>query len=519
MMLMATAVFSAAERGRKLPRVRAPLALAALLVVAPAAWADPVDEASAAVALHADRARFFDALVTARWERGDPRVRQIADEVTAAALPLVDAGGALREAAIELVAEAAGDSLGRWLRQHDGWSDGLSAAWLRERVDPELEAAAVARPASDRLALAFAVVPRRPDLAASLLRGLIADEGQGEDACAVALALPPARRAEFVLRQPAPRRGREGPWCFSLFASVASQRRSLAAVAARNLAPSGAEDDRSAGLRAAFVALSTSPGLAAVIAAHTSRTAPARLLDEVADVAAVGPAIDRLHPRVNAALARLEERAGGPLGALRALRVGADAALLPWLWRRAEQPAVVADERSDAISRLALALPHRPEVEDQAVERLARVRPRLRAHGGQRVVPRLDAWTDAIAQVRSCGSDACLRAVIASGSSEAATRALVVLGASALTDPDTAAVVVTRFAAETPPPRGSSLLVTDESSMFRRVALVLGGDCPAGLRALVGIAHGWGAEAPAAEFTWFASFLSRCSARAAGDGR
>jgi hypothetical protein len=525
MMLMAMrTVFSASARRRKLPRVRAPAALlVALALVAPSVRADPASDGAAALSLYDAHRRYVEALAHSGWRRDDPRVRVAADEATGVALPILEEVVALRDDARALVQEAAGAPLGAWLRRPDNARDGLLGAWLREHADADLEAAAHHRAPHERVAIALAVAGRRPTLAASLLRTVLrGDDDHHAEACAAAVALPGPLRREFAVSAAARAHRLRNVYCLALYASVPAQRVSFAreAVAILGRRPDG--DEAVWATMAAFVTLPVAPPtLEAALGAAFDRYAADDLSHGYLDaVAQVGPWLARAHPRVAAALGRLELRHGVPIASLLPLRVAAsDERRLAWLWTLAGDVHHLADERDDTVVQLALALPHRSDVEARAVDAFARARPRLPAYGGRGAVGRLDAWTDAIARVRECSTEACLRAVVATGTSEAAARALVLLGARSLASPETGRVVVERLSVERAGRRVQGLSAADGESVFGAVAFALGAECPDALRPIEGLQAAWGPYPHDVASAWRAAFVARCHERPSPVGR
>lgn len=516
-------VFSPAARRRKLPGVRATAALLAALAAAPLARADPASDAAAALSLYDAHRRYAEALARSGWRRDDPRVRAAADEATGVALPALEAVGALRDEARELAREAAGAPLGAWLRRPENARDGLLAAWLREHPDADLEAAAHHRAPHERVAIALAVAARRPALAASLLRTVLrGDDDHHAEACAAAMALPAPLRREFASSAAAREHRLRSAHCLALYASVPAQRGALAREAAATLARRSDGDEALWATMAAFVALPAAPpALAASLTAAVDRYAADDLSPGYVDaVAHVGPWVARAHPRVAAALTHLETRRGSPAASLLPLRVGvADERRLAWLWSLVGDVRHLADERDDTVTQFALALPHRGDVEARAAEALTRARARLPAYGGRGAVGRLDAWSDAIARVRGCAADACLREVVASGTSEAAARALVVLGARSLASAETGRAVVERMSVERAGPRVQGLVPSDGESVFGVVVFALGADCPEALRPIAGLETSWGPYPHDVASSWRASFVARCAERAAPGAR
>jgi len=516
-------VFSPAARRRKLPGVRATAALLAALAAAPSARADPASDAATALAVYDAHGRFAEALAGSGWRRDDPRVRAAADEATGVALPALEEAGALRDEARELAREAAGAPLGHWLRRPENARDGLLAAWLREHPDADLEATAHRRAPHERVVIALAVAARRPALAASLLRTVLrGDDHHHAEACAAAMALPAPLRREFAASATAREHRLRSPHCLALYASLPAQRAALAREAAATLARRSDGDEALWATMAAFVTLPAAPpALAAALAAAVDRYAADDLSPGYLDaVALVGPWVAVAQPRVAAALTRLEARHGSPVASLLPLRVAAgDERRLAWLWSLVGDVRHLADDRDDTVTRFALAVPHRGDVEARAVEALTRARARLPAYGGRGAVGRLDAWTDAIARVRGCVDDSCLREVVASGTSEAAARALVVLGARSLASAETARAVVGRMAVERAGRRVPGLVPSDGESVFGVVVFALGADCPEGLRPIAGMETSWGPFPHDVASSWRASFMARCNQTAAPGAR
>ncbi len=334
------------------------------------------------------------------------------------------------------------------------------------------------------------------------------------------MALPAALRREFAAGVVAREHRLRDARCLALFASVPAQRVELARDAAAALAR-GDGDEAVWATMAAFVALPAAPqSLGPALSAAIDRYAADELSPGYVEaVAQVGPWVARAHPRVAVAFARLESRRGAPPASLFPLRVGLDGARLPWLWSLAGDVRHLADERDDTVARLALALPHRADVEARAVDALARARPRLPAYGGRGAVARLDLWADALARVRGCTTDACLRGVVTTGSSEAAARALVVLGAASLAAPETARVVVERMALERAGERVQGLGSPDDGAVFAAVVFALGADCPEALRPIAGMEAAWGPFPHDVASAWRAAFVARCNERVSPGAR
>lgn len=512
------AVFSPIVAWRKLPgvRVNVPLAVATLAVLGMAVGASADPMAERAAGLYEARRRFEEALAHADWRRDDAHVRAVADEATAFALPLLGATGALGEAAHALVRDAVGAPLGPWLRRASVFREDLLAVWLREHPDAELEAEVMRRPSQVRLSFARALVVRRPALAAGLLRSVVAEPGTEHTAvCAVALALPGALRREFASSALVRTHRFRDAYCLALFASLPSHRQELARWVLNFRRGVHGDDGRWA-VAAAVLALPTAPPslVPRFLAAAERLVRDGVVSAPMEHLAAVGPWIERAHPRVMAVLSALESQGGMPLPSWLPLRVGHDEPL-PRRWALAEELRRLADERDDTVTRLALALPHRPDVEDRALELLARARPRLHAYGGHGAALRLDAWSDALASVRACATDDCLREIVRSGSTEAATRALVLLGARSLGTAATARAVVERMALECTPGH----MAMGETTVFASVLWALAADCPEGLRPIARMVTALEPLSHNPASGWPVAFVARCNERIERGGR
>ena len=495
------------------------LVAAALLCAAPA-LADPMSPAEARVALERHRARYAEALDAAAWRRDAPAVRAVADEVTGEALALLEVAPGLYGEVSTLVRDAAGAPLGPWIAQHTAAADALLGAWLRDHDDPALLAAVAPRDPSARLAIAQEVALTRPVLAAELVAdGLRASNPRLGDYCAVANALPDAQRRTLAALAWQASRVELFADCLVLVAAHPALRRDLALRALAELERPPPEPSLAAGavigslgdelswplVTAAVVTPAVAPALASRLRAAIARRDDLAWSGALSSLARVAPWLQLGHPASARLFDEVERASPGARSRVE---------LTP---ARARVTLPVAP-RSDAAARhLALATPRDGSVAAVAALRAVGANAAQRAYDGRVTLAALDAWIEALERAARCADDACLRALVRDGGDETAARAAWLLGPQRLAalPADDARALVRRLALEVPvygpgpaPPR----LV--ESSSLARV--VYGGlsACPDALRGLASVEPFDVAQYDDPVAPWRRAFAARCHARA-----
>jgi hypothetical protein len=397
------------------------------------AQANPRSVEEATVAFDRLRSRYAQSLSDAQWQRDDPRVRAVANDVTEEALAIGEEVPSLMAEVRVLVGDAGGDALGPWLERHGVSGDPLLASWLRNHDDVALYQRLRPRDERGRIHLAAEVLFTRPVFAAELaVEGLSTSPGIGGAWCFLGLALPTAQRT-LVLRALAtqPLAATFGH-CLALQSLDATARIDLArrTVAELTREPNPNDDEsRAWPLVGAALTLPSMTPMQAARVLHVVESDDRRIDWPTAsfELARAMPYIASENPRVLRVLAQALHRS--PVAFARRLPY-VSRALLAQLHRMRPQPNGTTALRDEALLlETALTASRGPE-STGLLRSLMTLRSRLRG-ANDATLQRVDDWCDALEATEHC-DDQCLQNLTVHAGETTAARAVWILGSRGL---------------------------------------------------------------------------------------
>jgi hypothetical protein len=400
------------------------------------AHANPRSVEEATVACDRLRSRYAQSLSDAQWQRDDPRVRAVANDVTEEALALGEEVSSLMAEVRVLVGDAGGDALGPWLQQHGVSGDPLLASWLRTHDDAALYQRLRPRDERGRLHLAAEVLFTRPVFAAELtVEGISTSPGIGGGWCFLGLALPTAQRTLVLHALATQPLAATFGHCLALQSLDATSRIDLARRTFTELTRERRPNDDESTAWPLVGAALTLPSMTAAQAArvlHAIESDDGRIDWPTAsfELARAMPYVVSEHPRVLRLLAQALHRS--PVVFARRLPYVSRTLLAQvhrLLPRSNEQPNNTSLRNESLLLETALTVSRGPE-STALLRSLLAMRSRLRG-ANDATLQRIDDWCDALEATENCDVQ-CLQHLTVHASDTTAARAVWVLGSRGL---------------------------------------------------------------------------------------